>query len=121
MSDRRTFQRVFEEATARWSGGEHDEEYDEPWPAFLGSDPGRARPGVRPRGADDRGHLRRPDRRGLRPARRPGDDTSARLWTSFNTVTANASVTRVLEGSPGRRLLSFNEHSHLPRDLVTYR
>ena len=30
-------------------------------------------------------------------------------------------VTRVLEGSTGRRLLSFNEHSHLPRELVTYR
>jgi hypothetical protein len=44
-----------------------------------------------------------------------------RLWATFNTVTANSSVTRVLEGSTGRRLLTFNEHSHLPRDLVTYR
>ena len=48
-------------------------------------------------------------------------DGVPRLWNAFNTVTANASVTRILEGSTGRRLLSFNEHSHLPRDLVTYR
>ena len=34
--DRRAFQRAFEEATARWSGGEHDDEYDESWPAFVG-------------------------------------------------------------------------------------
>ena len=27
--------RAFEEATARWSGGEHDDEYDESWPAFV--------------------------------------------------------------------------------------
>jgi hypothetical protein len=44
-----------------------------------------------------------------------------RLWAAFNTVTANSSVTRVLEGSTGRRLLTFNEHAHLPRELVTYR
>ena len=44
-----------------------------------------------------------------------------RLWASYNTVIANTSVTRVIEGSTGRRLLTFNEHSHLPRDLVTYR
>ena len=48
-------------------------------------------------------------------------DAVPRLWNAFNTVHANASVTRVLEGSTGRRLLSFNEHSHLPRELVTYR
>jgi hypothetical protein len=33
----------------------------------------------------------------------------------------NAAVTRILVGSSGRRLLTFNEHAHLPRDLVTYR
>jgi hypothetical protein len=44
-----------------------------------------------------------------------------RLWAAFNTVIANSSVTRVLEGSTGRRLLTFNEHAHLPRELVTYR
>src|SRR3954453_7048407 len=30
--ERREFQRVFELATARWTGGAHDGEYAEPWP-----------------------------------------------------------------------------------------
>ena len=44
-----------------------------------------------------------------------------RLWSSFNTVCANTGVTRVITGSTGRRMLTFNEHSHLARDQVTYR
>jgi broad specificity phosphatase PhoE len=30
----RAFQKVFIKAVARWVSGEHDDEYDEPWPAF---------------------------------------------------------------------------------------
>jgi hypothetical protein len=33
----------------------------------------------------------------------------------------NVSVTRVVVGSSGARLLTFNEHSWLDRELVTYR
>src|SRR6478609_986561 len=32
--DRRAFQRAFEQATARWTGGANDAEYAESWPAF---------------------------------------------------------------------------------------
>ena len=121
--DRRRFQQVFEKATARWSGGLHDDEYDESWPAFL----------VRTTDALDRAC----GRDGVAVVVSSGGPIAAvcatlvdpraipdevpRLWNAFNTVNANASVTRVLEGSTGRRLLSFNEHSHLPRDLLTYR
>jgi broad specificity phosphatase PhoE len=121
--DRRGFQRLFEEATARWAGGEHADEYDESWPAFL----------TRTTAALDRVF----DRPGVTVVVSSGgpiaavcatladpqatDDQVPRLWNTFNTVNTNASVTRVLQGSTGRRLLSFNEHSHLPRELVTYR
>ncbi len=52
-----------------------------------------------------------------------GDDpaTYARLWSRFNTVTVNSSVTRVVVGSTGARLLTFNEHPHLEGDHLTYR
>ena len=51
-----------------------------------------------------------------------GDDAArARVWQRLNTVTVNSSVTRVLVGSTGPRLLTFNEHSHLSADTVTYR
>jgi broad specificity phosphatase PhoE len=122
-SDRRAFQRVFEEATARWCAGEHDEEYAESWPVFV----------RRVREALDRAVARD----GVTVVVSSGGPIAVvcaslvepraslaelpRYWNRFNTVSINASVTRVLEGSTGRRLLSFNEHSHLPRDLVTYR
>jgi broad specificity phosphatase PhoE len=121
--DRRGFQRLFEEATARWAGGAYEDEYDESWPAFL----------TRTTAALDRAF----DRPGVTLVVSSGGPIAAvcatlvdphatadqvpRLWNTFNTVNVNASVTRVLEGSTGRRLLSFNEHSHLPRELVTYR
>jgi broad specificity phosphatase PhoE len=123
VGDRRTFQQVFEEATARWAGGEHDHEYDETWAGFVG----------RVRGALDRACAGD----GLTVVVSSGGPIAAacsmlvdhdatpgelgRLWAAFNTVIANSSVTRVLEGSTGRRLLTFNEHSHLPRKLITYR
>jgi len=43
------------------------------------------------------------------------------VWARFNTVIANTSVTRVIVGATGARLLTFNEHPHLPRRLLTYR
>ena len=127
QSDPRAFQLVFERATERWYGGLHDADYAESWTTFV----------TRVRGALDRAlaHARAAD--GLTVVVSSGgpvavvcatlvDPAAApsalpRSWTLFNTVTANASVTRVLEGERGRRLLSFNEHLHLPRDLVTYR
>lgn len=47
-----------------------------------------------------------------------GDDS---LFQRLNDVIVNASVTTILAGSTGPRLLTFNEHTHLPRDLVTFR
>ncbi len=47
-----------------------------------------------------------------------GDDS---LFIRLNAVILNASVTTVINGSTGPRVLSFNEHAHLPRDLVTFR
>ncbi len=45
----------------------------------------------------------------------------AQTWARFNTVTVNSSVTRVVVGSTGARLLTFNEHAHLTSDHLTYR
>jgi hypothetical protein len=40
-------------------------------------------------------------------------DDPANLWPQFCTIVVNASVTKVVNGSRGLRLLSFNEHAHL--------
>jgi broad specificity phosphatase PhoE len=47
-----------------------------------------------------------------------GDDS---LFQRLNDVVINASVTTVISGATGPRLLAFNEHAHLPQDMVTYR
>jgi hypothetical protein len=42
-------------------------------------------------------------------------------WKRLNRVIVNASVTKVVVGTRGTSLVSFNEHTHLEPDLVTYR
>ena len=47
-----------------------------------------------------------------------GDDS---LFITMNRVVINASVSTVIVGRGGRRLLTFNEHTHVPADLLTFR
>jgi broad specificity phosphatase PhoE len=120
--DRVAFHRVFEEATDRWSGGAHDDEYVESWPSFLARcaaalDRACSRSGVTlvvSSGGPIAAACATLVDRMADPVQLP------RLWKAFDDVIVNAAVTRVVVGSTGRRLLTFNEHSHLPRDLVTY-
>ena len=54
----------------------------------------------------------------------PQDDdvaSLARRWSRSNAVTVNSSVTRLVVGSTGARLLTFNEHPHLEGEHLTYR
>ena len=124
--DRREFQRVFELATARWTGGEHDSEYAEPWSSFrervtasFDAACALAGPGETVVAVTSGGTIAAVCA-GLVD---PGADaaTYARLWGRFNTVLVNASVTRVVVGSTGPRLLTFNEHPHLDGAALTYR
>jgi broad specificity phosphatase PhoE len=120
--DRQAFQGLFDRAVARWSDGGHDDEYAEPWPAFLDRaahalDDALARSGVTVV-VTSGGPIAAACSRLVDPQADPAQ--VSRLWKAFDDVTVNTSVTRVLAGASGRRLLSFNEHSHLPRELVTY-
>ena len=125
--DRRRFQEIFEEVTARWVAGEQAGAV-ESYADFLlrvrasferamavcgsgetvvvvssgGPIAAVAASLVDPTAADDQAAL-------------------ARLWARFNTVMVNSSYTRVLVGSTGARLLTFNEHHHLGGDRISYR
>jgi len=130
--DRREFQRVFVESTRRWALDE--DESSTAFPETFGAFAARSREALaaaceQATEAEAGGvvvvvssggpigvvaaDLVDPD----------GADraTLARLWERFNTVCVNSAVTRVLVGSSGRRLLTFNEHAHLDRRLTTYR
>lgn len=125
--DRREFQRVFELATERWTAGTYDGDYPESWPGFV----------ARVRRALDRACATAgpggtvvvvssggPIAVACAALVDPGADdpaTCARLWARFNTVVVNSSVTRVVVGSTGARLLTFNEHPHLEDTTLTYR
>lgn len=125
--DRRGFQRVFELATSRWTAGENDADYPEPWRAFVGRVRAAldrsceaAGPGGTVLVVSSGGPIAAACAALVDP---DGDDpaTYARLWARFNTVTVNSSITRVVVGSTGPRLLTFNEHPHLEGDHLTYR
>lgn len=120
---RRAFQQVFEEAVARWLGGQHDAEYAESWPAF------KTRCVTALYNAVE----------GL------GSSKTALAFTSGGTITAicqhllkipdehafrlnhtlaNAGVTKVIYGDRGMYLSTVNEHAHFEgalRELITYR
>ncbi|KRB76301.1 hypothetical protein ASE01_14975 [Nocardioides sp. Root190] len=119
--DRRAFQEQFEVSTEHWAAAGAESGYPEPYDGFV----------ARSRAALERlaalpgpalvvtsggviaalaAALVVPDGAELGP-----------VWARFNTVIANSSVTRVIVGATGARLLTFNEHPHLPRELVTYR
>ena len=124
--DRRGFQATFEEATARWTGGGHDHDYTESWGGFVRRVDRATAAAVAAAGSGSTvvvvssggviaavcAALLEPD---------PDPAGRARLWPRFNTTYVNSAVTRVVVGSTGARLLTFNEHSHLPRELLTYR
>ena len=124
--DRREFQHVFELATARWTGGEHDADYPEPLAGFSGRVGAALARALERAGSGGPSWWSAPAARSppLRGPRRPdGGDPAASpgLWGRFNTVMVNTSVTRVVVGSTGARLLTFNEHAHLAGDTLTYR
>ena len=125
--DRRGFQRLFERATTRWSAGEHDADYPETYAAFLArvrAALDRACAAAGPGGTVAAVSSGGPIAAACAALVDPGGDDPAvlaRLWARFNTVTVNSSVTRVVVGSTGPRLLTFNEHPHLEGEHLTYR
>ncbi len=112
--DARQFQAWFEAATSRWHSRRHDGEYAESWPVFRD----------RVLGALDAVTT---DTTVVVTSGGPISVVVAALLESpaaygrIAPVVLNASLTKVVVGSRGRTLVSFNEHTHLPGDLITYR
>ena len=119
MADRRAFQGWFEGATRRWTSGEHDD-YDESFVHFaerVSAAFERTIAHLEPQGVavvfTSGGPI------SWAAAARLGGD--AHLWMRLNQVTINAAVTSFVVGSRGATMLAFNEHTHLPPTLQTYR
>jgi broad specificity phosphatase PhoE len=114
--------RRFNATIDRWASGHHDDEYAESFPAF------RAR--VEAAAARVVERLGPGGTAVVFTSGGPVSWTTAQLigggvavWPALSKVVVNTSVTKVLIGSRGTSLVSFNDHSHLEPtpDLITYR
>jgi broad specificity phosphatase PhoE len=123
-SEKAAFQRWFEEATRRWTSGEHEEAYDESFAAFTGrvdasmsrltaSLPSRGTAVVLTSGGAIAWAV----------ASLLADDLPARtdLWLRLNPVSINTGTSTIVRGGRGTTLVAFNAHDHLSPDLLTYR
>ncbi len=120
---KKAFQHFFEAAVARWIGGEHDHEYEESWPQFHSRCGGALDRLVQHLGHGKTalvftsgGYIGVTVQRLL--------DLSPQQAFGFNWHIANASITKLLYGSRGMSLQSFNEHGHLETvgdKLLTFR
>ncbi len=120
---RRAFQARLEQAVERWTSGEHDGDYREPYRQFH----------ARTRAALDEliADLDRSDTVAVFTsggviaalcAQWLGADP--RGWASLNRVVVNSSISKLVHGRSGTNLLTVNDHAHLedhPRELLTYR
>lgn len=117
---RARFQKLFEDATQRWTGGDADDDYDESFPAFGQ----RVDEALRRTAKDAEGTVvvvSSGGPIGLVASRLLAGDAS--LWVQLNRVAVNTAVTKLVTGRSGITLSTYNEHSHLEHDraLVTYR
>ncbi len=117
---RARFQAIFEDATARWTAGEADDDYEETFPAFSE----RVQSALRRTAEAADSTVLVVSSGGpiaLTASRLLAGDAS--LWAQLNRVAVNTAVTKLLIGRSGVTLSSFNEHSHLEhdRELITYR
>lgn len=119
-TDSRAFQRLLEKASARWASNNHDADYLESFSAFTqridtalddaveGLGPGRDAVVVSSSGA-------------IAWAAARLVNGGFPQWLALNRVTVNSGVTKIVTGSSGKTMVTFNDHGHLPRAWVTYR
>ncbi|QIX28329.1 histidine phosphatase family protein [Nocardioides sp. JQ2195] len=127
--DRVQFQAWFERASARWTSGGNDHEYAESFPAFAARiDDALARTAARVSTSStvlvvtSGGPISLAASALLTERAADLSATSyAVIWGELNKVVVNSSMTKVVVGRGGTRLVSFNEHSHLEGDGLTYR
>ena len=124
-SEKVAFQRWFEEATLRWTSGDHDEHYDESFSAFTSRvDAALARLVEALPAKGTAVVLTSGGPIAWAAASLLADGAPARtdLWLRLNPVSINSGVSTIVCGARGTTFVSFNAHDHLASpDLLTYR
>ena len=116
----RDFQAILETALHSWIDAGADGPADEPFPAFRKRAEDALRAVTDGLGSGETALVSTSGGViGALCARLLGVDDSA--FVAFNRVTINTGLTKITHGRSGTTLVSFNEHSHLDPDLLTYR
>lgn len=125
VADSRAFQTAYEGALDRWMGTDQVPDGIETWPGFsrrvrtaLTRAVAAAGPGQQVVVVSSAGPIAISCAAVMAGQ---GYRDPARRWRAWNRVMLNASVTRMVVGRSGARLLSFNEHQHLTGEHLTYR
>ncbi len=108
------FQRWFEEATAAWIAGE-DRPYAETFTAFADRVDAALERTVARAADGDVAVFTSGGPIGWAVASVLVDGGSSDLWTRLNRMAVNTGLTRLVAGSRGVNVLSYNEQSHLDR------
>ncbi|MGN6252430.1 MAG: histidine phosphatase family protein [Marmoricola sp.] len=109
---RSEFQTWFEAATDRWTGGDHDEEYDESFTAFTGR-VDRALARLTGSGGTTVVFSSGGPVAWAAAVLLAGPEAATGPWRRLNPVCVNSGVTRLVTGRRGTTLVSFNDHAHL--------
>lgn len=119
------FQRWFEAATDRWTGGDYDQDYAESFVAFTDRVGSALRRTAEQAGSGTTLVLSSGGPIAWATASLLADEreVASRLWRRLNPVVVNTGVTRLVTGRRGTTLVGFNEHAHLDgiSDVLTYR
>jgi broad specificity phosphatase PhoE len=106
------FQKWFEAATAAWIAGE-DRPYAETFAEFTARVDAALQRTVALAAGGDVAVFSSGGPVGWAVATLLADGGGAELWTRLNRMMVNSALTRVISGSRGLNLLSYNEQSHL--------
>jgi len=119
------FQEWFEAATDRWTDGDYDEEYAEPFGDFTGRVEEALHRLVEQVGSGTAAVLTSGGPIAWTCATLLTDEAGERkrLWRRLNPVCVNSGVTRLVTGRRGVTFVSFNGHAHLDGvpGMLTYR
>lgn len=119
---RRQFQLLFDDALERWTAGEYDEQYAEPWIEFVD----RARAGLDALADESAGAKNVL----VFTSGGPVSAVAAALlglgadgWMRLNRTCANCSETKIVAGRSGTSLVTWNAHPWFDadRELLSYR
>ncbi len=114
------FNKLFDAAISRWTAGEHEADYTEPFTAFTARVEAAVRRAAAGLGKGETGVVFTSGGP-IAWAAASLLGVGAEQWGRLNPVQVNTGLSRLVTGSRGVTLVSLNEQAHLTPETLTYR